>query len=161
MSSIEFITVETPNQLAQLRFLFVEYARSLSYHICFDTFEQELAQLPGFYGPPNGRLMLVVVEGQPAGCVALREKNQNTGEIKRLYVRPAFRGQGLGRSLAERVIADARQIGYTRLCLDTLPSMTEARALYLALGFQPVQVGNPSNPAGSAGKPIDMELNLI
>ena len=117
--------------------LFREYVAWLKVDLCYQGFEQELATLPGRYAPPQGRLYLASVAGEIAGCVALRPIADDAGEIKRLYVRPAFRGAGVGRALVERVLADARTIGYRRLLLDTLDWMTDAIRLYEALGFRP------------------------
>jgi putative acetyltransferase len=121
--------------LATVRALFEEYQRSLGVDLCFQNFRAELAGLPGEYVPPGGRLYLARLAGEAVGCAALRRLGTDEGELKRLYVRPQARGQGLGRTLAERVIAAARAAGYRRLRLDTLPSMTEANVLYAALGF--------------------------
>src|SRR5437870_5491249 len=126
MDKVTLIPVALGEPLAQVRELFGEYGQSLSFHICFEGFQRELAGLPGEYSPPAGRLYLAKIENQPAGCVALRKLAEDVGELKRLYVRPAFRGHGLGRALAVRIIEEGRSIGYQRLRLDTLPSMTEA-----------------------------------
>jgi ribosomal protein S18 acetylase RimI-like enzyme len=125
----------TPKQVAEARTLFREYERSLGIDLCFQGFEQELAGLPGAYAPPRGRLLLAADGDALAGCVALRPLENAACEMKRLYVRPPYRGQRAGRRLVERVIAEAHAIGYARLRLDTLPSMKEAIALYRALGF--------------------------
>jgi ribosomal protein S18 acetylase RimI-like enzyme len=125
----------TPEQVAEARTLFREYERSLGIDLCFQGFEQELAWLPGAYAPPRGRLLLAADGDALAGCVALRPLENAACEMKRLYVRPPYRGQRAGRRLVERVIAEAHAIGYARLRLDTLPSMKEAIALYRALGF--------------------------
>jgi putative acetyltransferase len=132
---MEIVLAVTPGQVADARALFREYERSLGIDLCFQGFEQELAGLPGAYAPPRGRLLLAVDGDALAGCVALRPLDGVACEMKRLYVRPAFRGRRAGRQLAERVIAEARAIGYARMRLDTLPSMKEAIALYGALGF--------------------------
>jgi putative acetyltransferase len=121
--------------VATARALFEEYQQSLGFSLCFQNFDQELATLPGAYAPPEGRLFLAFSGDEPAGCIALRKIGEEICEMKRLWVRPAFRGTGLGRRLVETLMADARGIGYRRIRLDTLPSMAAAQALYLALGF--------------------------
>ncbi len=113
--------------------LFLEYAGSLSFGLEFQDFDAELESLPGAYAPPSGRILLAWVDGQPAGCVALRRIDGEHCEMKRMYVRPAYRGLGLGRGLAE-----ARAIGYRFMRLDTVPGMDAALALYYSLGFAPI-----------------------
>jgi ribosomal protein S18 acetylase RimI-like enzyme len=142
--------------LATVRELFIEYANSLEVDLCFQNFNQELAQLPGDYSPPEGRLLLAAEGITPAGCIALRKFEDNICEMKRLYVRPAFRGKGAGRSLALAVIQAARDCRYQRMRLDTLSSMKEAIALYQSLGFQPIPpyYDNPTPLA------VFMELRL-
>jgi len=133
---LQALQVESPEQIAVVRELFLEYAQSLGFSLCFQSFDKELAGLPGDYSPPEGRLLLATYESAPAGCVALHKLDPEICEMKRLYVRPQFRGKGLGRALAERVIGDARQIGYQRLRLDTVePVMQAAVAMYRQLGF--------------------------
>jgi ribosomal protein S18 acetylase RimI-like enzyme len=124
--------------IAEARRLFKEYEASLDVDLRYQGFEQELAGLPGAYAPPRGRLLLAVDDSAPAGCVALRPLGADVGEMKRLYVRPAARGKRVGRLLAEAVIREARLIGYSRMRLDTLPSMKDALALYRALGFEEI-----------------------
>ena len=131
----ELIQASSAQELEQVRELFREYQRWVDEPCCFTTFEQELAGLPGEYGPPGGRLLLVLADGMPAGCVALRPLDAGRSEIKRLYVRPAFQGQGLGKRLAQAAIEAARATGCHTLLLDTLPKMASAIALYGALGF--------------------------
>lgn len=137
--AVDLIVAETPAQLEGARALFREYAEQLGVDLCFQGFEAELAQLPGDYGAPRGTLLLALVEGELAGCCALRPIDDvdypNAAEMKRLYVRKAFRGFGLGRQLAEAILEAAMQHGYACVLLDTLDDMESARALYADLGF--------------------------
>ncbi len=123
-----------PDEAEGVRALLREYAAGLGVHLCFQRFEEELAGLPGLYAPPAGRFLLACDDDETAGCVALRPLADGC-EMKRLYVRPAYRGRGLGRLLAETILAEAAAAGYPRIYLDTLPSMNEAAGLYRALGF--------------------------
>jgi ribosomal protein S18 acetylase RimI-like enzyme len=132
--------------LATVRALFVEYARSLSFDLCFQNFEHELAALPGKYAPPQGRILLAEAEGRALGIIALRPLDARSCEMKRLYVRPEARGRGLGERLARAIIAEAEKIGYAVMRLDTHESMLAAMGLYRALGFR----GIPSYD----GKPV-------
>lgn len=126
-------------QIAQARELFLEYAQSLGFSLCFQDFDKELATLPGDYSAPEGRLLLAEYEGQPAGCVALHKLGGAICEMKRLYVRSPFRRLKVGRALAEGIIAEARGIGYRRMRLDTVaPLMSTAVSLYRQLGFQEI-----------------------
>ena len=148
---------ESPAQIAQARELFLEYAQSLGFSLCFQNFDHELAGLPGDYAPPDGRLLLAEYEGQLAGCVALHELEAGICEMKRLYLRPRFRGKGLGRVLAERIIAEARTIGYQRMRLDTVePVMKDAVGVYRKLGFKEIAPYR-ANPIAGA---MYMELEL-
>lgn len=131
--------------LEAARALFLEYAAWLQEDLCFQGFGEELATLPGKYAPPDGRLFLACRDGQPIGCVALRRFDAESGELKRLYVRPDHRGHGVARTLAAAAIEAACAIGFRRMVLDTLDRMTAARALYAAMGFHeiPAYYSNP------------------
>lgn len=128
----------SPDDIAVVRALFEEYARAVDAPACFGGFEREIDQLPGEYAPPGGGLFLALHGTETAGCAALRRIDVQTGEMKRLYVRPKFRGSGAGRALALAVISAARTSGCVRIVLDTLPTMTQAQALYRSLGFHPI-----------------------
>jgi putative acetyltransferase len=178
---LRIIQAITREQVEQARALFLEYAASLGFNLCFQGFDQEVAALPGDYAPPSGRLLLAEFHdaaqpgpplpdnefsdgsqpppGAPlaAGCVALHRLEAGVCEMKRLYVRPAFRGKGVGRALAEAVLAEARAIGYQRMRLDTIePQMQTAVALYRQLGFREIAPYR-ANPVPGV---LYMELDL-
>lgn len=140
--AISILTAENSSAVEAARFLFQEYAQSLSIDLCFQDFDQELALLPGEYQSPRGALLLARVGEEWAGCCALRPLDTtdyaNACEMKRLYVRPGFRGLGLGRRLAEAILEQARLAAYDCILLDTLDDMESARALYEELGFEAV-----------------------
>lgn len=157
VKNLAVIQAETSTQIAQARELFLEYAQSLGFSLCFQNFDKELAELPGDYAPPDGRLLLAEYEGKVAGCVALHGLGENVCEMKRLYLRPEFRGKRLGRALAEFVIAEARSMVYHRMRLDTVePSMGDAVAMYRKMGFREITPYRPNPIAGA----IYMELEL-
>lgn len=144
-------------QIAQVRELFLEYAQSLGFSLCFQSFDKELANLPGDYSRPQGRLLLAQYEDQLAGCVALHKLEPGICEMKRLYLRPCFRGKGLGLALVQKILAEARQIGYGRIRLDTVePVMKDAVAMYRRLGFREIAPYR-ANPIAGA---LYMELLL-
>jgi len=148
---------ESPAQIAQARELFLEYAQSLGFSLCFQNFDKELAELPGDYAPPDGRLLLAECESRVAGCVALHKLEAEICEMKRLYLRPQFRGKGLGRVLADRIITEARRIGYRRMRLDTVePVMGDAVAMYRKIGFHEIEPYRANPMAGA----MYMELML-
>lgn len=131
--------VDSPHEYRTARALFEEYAGWLGIDLSFQDFEAELADLPRQYGPPEGRLLVAECDGAAAGCVGVRRFSDDICEMKRLYVRPESRGSGVGRMLAEASVAQARQLGYARMRLDTLPSMTAANSLYRSLGFREIE----------------------
>jgi putative acetyltransferase len=135
---IEIRVALDSDSIAAVRTLLREYQEALGIDLDFQGFEAELETLPGDYASPRGRLLLALVNDAVAGCVAMRPMTAEQCEMKRLYVRPRFRAERLGRSLAERVIAEARSIGYRRMCLDTLPTMGDAQRLYEKLGFRDI-----------------------
>lgn len=154
---MKLIQAQSAEEITSARELFKEYAAGLGIDLCFQSFEKELAELPGGYAPPAGRLLIAIDENQTAGCVALRKIAEGVCEMKRLYVRPEFRGTGLGHTLAEAIILAAREIGYQRMRLDTLPGkMDRAIAMYRSLGFK--EIGPYySNPVEGA---LFVELEL-
>jgi ribosomal protein S18 acetylase RimI-like enzyme len=153
---MKLLQAETTVQIEEARGLFVEYADSTGIDLCFQNFGQELAGLPGDYAPPTGRLILACADEGLAGCIALRKIDEVVCEMKRLYVRPAFRGRGLGRTLTHAAVREATDIGYLRMRLDTLPLMREAIALYHSLGFREIEPYR-HNPVEGA---LYMELDL-
>jgi GNAT superfamily N-acetyltransferase len=147
---MELIQALSPEHIEQARKLFLEYADSLGFSLSFQGFDEELKNLPGAYAPPTGRLLLARHQGQAAGCVALRPLDRQVCEMKRLYVRSAYRGKGVGRVLVDRIIGEARTIGYERMRLDTIESsMQDAIALYRRRGFREIAPYR-SNPIAGA-----------
>ena len=146
---IEISLADFDGDLVVVRQLFREYAESLEIDLCFQNFEDELASLPGKYTPPEGRMLLAWDANDVLGCVALRPIVAASCEMKRLYIKPPARGQRLGHQLAEQICQEAREAGYRRICLDTLPTMTAAVQLYRSLGFKPIEpyIFNPVDGA--------------
>ncbi len=153
----EIIQVKSNKELEQARMLFKEYTNWLGFDLSFQDFEKEFTELPGKYAPPEGRLLLACEDTEVVGCVGLRKFEEGICEMKRLYVRPEFRGKGYGKKLAKKVIEIAKEIGYEYMRLDTIPTMIEAIALYYALGFKKI---NPYryNPIEGA---LFFELKLL
>lgn len=146
----------TTEDVAAARELFLEYASALGVDLEFQGFAAELAQLPGNYAPPEGRLLLAWADGELAGCAGLRPLQPTVAEMKRLYVRPQFRGAEAGRTLAEAIIAEARSIGYRSIRLDTLPAMGAARRLYRSLGFHEIESYTTNPIPGTAFLELDL-----
>jgi ribosomal protein S18 acetylase RimI-like enzyme len=156
ISGVRISPAESAEQITQVRELFLEYASSLGFSLCFQGFDKELEALPGDYAPPSGRLLLAEYKGAPAACGALHKMQPEICEMKRLYVRPEFRGKRIGRALAESLIAEAGAIGYRCMRLDTIgSSMAAAVSLYRELGFLEIPPYR-ANPIEGA---LYMELN--
>ena len=153
---LEILPARSPEDVEQARILFREYAEQVGEPCCFATFHEELDSLPGEYAAPAGRLFLARGDGRAAGCVAMRRLDRQSGEMKRLYVREPFRGSGLGRTLSKLVLVAAREQGYGRLVLDTLPKMRDAIALYRSLGFRETGFYSPAPTPGA----LFFELSL-
>jgi ribosomal protein S18 acetylase RimI-like enzyme len=155
-ATLRVAEARAPHQIATARRLLEEYAESLGDDVCLQGFDEELATLPGKYAPPDGRLLVATQGADIAGCVALRRLDQGICEMKRLYVRPAFRSRGVGRVLTEEITRQAGTAGYRCMRLDTLPTMVSALTLYRQLGFREIPPYG-SNPADGA---LFLELQL-
>ena len=154
---LRLFQANTQEDIEHARSLFQEYAGGLGISLCFQNFDRELANLPGDYEPPDGRLLLATEDDQLAGCIALRKLGDGVCEMKRLFIRPAYRGKGLGRVLVAAIIDEARQLGYTHMRLDTIPGrMDQAIALYRSIGFVEIEPYYES-PIGDA-KYMQLEL---
>lgn len=153
---LKIIPAESPQQLETVRRIFREYEEFLGFDLCFQDFENELASLPGKYAPPSGRLYLAEYDNRLAGCVALKKIAPDICEMKRLYVKPEFRGLKLGRQLAEWIVTEGRKIGYKKMRLDTLQRLQAALKLYRSMGFVETEpyVHNPHQDV------VFMEINL-
>jgi GNAT superfamily N-acetyltransferase len=152
VTAIPLVAVTDMSDVEDARALFREYAASLPFDLDFQDFDRELAELPGAYAPPRGALLLA----RGAGCVGLRPIDETTCEMKRLYVRPSTRGTGLGRTLAEAIIEEARRLGYARMRLDTVAAMDAAQFLYERLGFREIPAYRPNPIAGA--RFLELEL---
>ncbi|MGI4814835.1 MAG: GNAT family N-acetyltransferase [Janthinobacterium lividum] len=155
-SPIHIVTALFPEHLEAVREIFVEYGESLGIDLGFQNFDAELATLPGKYAAPEGHILLAMRDGQAVGCVALRPLAGTTCEMKRLYVRPAGRGQQLGKTLAQTICRVAQEAGYSRIVLDTLASMHAALHVYKTLGFEVIEpyVFNPLPDATFLGRDL-------
>jgi len=153
---LNIIAANSSEQLDTVRKIFREYEEFLGFDLCFQDFENELASLPGVYAPPAGRLYLAEYENRLAGCVALKKIGPDICEMKRLYVKPEFRGKKLGRKLAEMIVEEGREIGYNKMRLDTLQRLPAALKLYRSMGFVETEpyVHNPHEDV------VFMELDL-
>src|SRR5215210_4600492 len=154
---VSIVEVGPGDDLEEARTIFQEYADTLGSDVCLQNFAEELATLPGGYSRPSGRLLLAMVEDQVAGCAALRALDVETGEMKRVYVRPAFRGLGVGRMLAETILHESRAAGYRRIRLDTLPTMVRARQLYRELGFREIAPYGDNQIAGAVFLEVELD----
>lgn len=154
---IEIIQAETAEQIEHTRTLFREYEKWFGMNLCFQNFDEEVAALPGKYKPPDGRLFLAFADGKLSGCIALRKLEDQICEMKRLFVREDFRGLGIGKILIEKLIAEAKKIGYEKMRLDTFPpKMSKAVELYNSYGFYEIEPYY-HNPYGET---LFMELAL-
>ncbi len=146
---IKYLVVESGEHLDAVKILFMEYARSLEFSLGFQDFEEEIADLPGHYGPPDGCILLAFYDDVPVACVALRKLEEGICEMKRLYVKPEFRRWGIGIALSKKIIDEAKRIGYEKMRLDTLSTMKEAISIYRKLGFRDIEPYryNPFNHA--------------
>ena len=157
MEELKIFQAVSSTDMVGVRELFLEYAQSLGFSLCFQSFDKELAELPGDYAPPQGRLLLANYSGELAGCVALHDLGQNVAEMKRLYVRPHYRGKRVGFALVQQLLEEARDIGYRRIRLDTVePVMKDAVKMYRRLGFREIAPYR-ANPIDGA---LYMELDL-
>ena len=155
---MRIVQAQSQSEIEQVRELFGEYVAWLGINLCFQNYDKEVADLPGEYAPPRGRLLLTLADdGTAAGCAALRDLGNGVAEMKRLFVRPAFRGQRLGWQLAEMILDEARALGYERIRLDTLPGkMDRAIAMYRVLGFKDIAAYYNNPVEGAAFMELDL-----
>jgi ribosomal protein S18 acetylase RimI-like enzyme len=154
---VRIVQATTPDEVEEARTLFSEYAAGLGFSLCFQGFDKELSGLPGDYAPPSGRLLLAYDDEQLLGCIALRRHDDVACEMKRLFLRPAARGKGAGRVLVDQILAAAREIGYQRMVLDTVPgTMDKAIELYRSIGFREIAPYYDSPVTGALF--MDLEL---
>lgn len=153
---VKIIQAVKKSQINAVKDLFLEYAESLDFELCFQDFDSELAELPGSYSSPDGGLYIALFDNEPAGCIALRKFKDSVCEMKRLYVRPQFRGNDMGKKLVELLISEARKLGYKKMVLDTVPSMQTAQKLYKSFGFYEIKPYRV-NPVKGA---VFMEMEL-
>ena len=139
INTIEFKNITGQNMIEEIKQLFLEYAQSLKIGLSFQNFEAEFKTLPGKYGPPEGALLLALVDGKEAGCVALRKISEGICEMKRLYVHDDYRGLRIGIRLIAMIIEEAKRLNYSYIRLDTLPTMKKAQDLYVSLGFYDIE----------------------
>ncbi len=156
---MKIVQAQSEHEIQQVRELFAEYVAWLGLNLCFQNYEKELADLPGDYAPPSGRLLLALDEdGRAAGCAALRDLGKGVCEMKRLFVRPEFRGQQLGERLVDMILNDARSLGYQRIRLDTLPGkMDRAIAMYRARGFKDIAPYYNNPVVGAAFMELELQ----
>jgi ribosomal protein S18 acetylase RimI-like enzyme len=136
---ISYVRAGNDDHLEIAKEMFTEYARSLEFSLGFQDFEQELSDISAHYGPPHGCILLALCDRKPAGCVALRKLEEGVCEMKRLYVRPEYRGSGIGKTLSVKIIDEGKSLGYEKMRLDTLASMKEAISIYRDLGFYDIE----------------------
>lgn len=156
MTARPLVRAAGPGDLADIRAMLEEYAASLGVDLSYQDFARELRDLPGDYAPPGGALLVAHLDAAAVGMVAMRPRGGGRSEMKRLYVRPAARGTGLGRHLADAIIHAARQAGYREMCLDTLPTMRDAQRLYQRLGFRDMPPYYDSPVAGTRYMTLDL-----
>jgi ribosomal protein S18 acetylase RimI-like enzyme len=153
---MRIVEVKTDTERAMARSLIEEYASSLEIDLDFQGFREEIARFPGGYSPPDGTVLLAFEGTEPSGVVALRRESASVCEMKRLYVRPGFRGRGTGRGLSEELVRRAVRLGYSKMRLDTLPTMEAAIALYRALGFREIPAYRYNPVAGAHFMELDL-----